>query len=227
MLAFLSAAAPAVAVRPRPSLVESSFSIHALAVQASPEPSPSPSPLPAANTDATGMCGLELVYTPVGLSGAIEAFAFRADGKIVHSHARSASAAVWTPFRPVGDEDGAETRKFASGPTVVRAADGRLEVVARGMDGALYVKYQLAPNGVRGWGLRSKNAIRASISRKQLNHLPILTELCPQTCGALCHGQTVACAPRSSSDAQCTSSFSLPRLSNSSVCSLESSAPGS
>ena len=98
------------------------------------------------------MCGLELVYTPVGLSGAIEAFAFRADGKIVHSHARSASAAVWTPFRPVGDEDGAETRKFASGPTVVRAADGRLEVVARGMDGALYVKYQLAPNGVRGWG---------------------------------------------------------------------------
>ena len=152
MLAFLSAAAPAVAVRPRPSLVESSFSIHALAVQASPEPSPSPSPLPAANTDATGMCGLELVYTPVGLSGAIEAFAFRADGKIVHSHARSASAAVWTPFRPVGDEDGADTRKFASGPTVVRAADGRLEVVARGMDGALYVKYQLAPNGVRGWG---------------------------------------------------------------------------
>ena len=151
MLAFLTAA-PAVAVRPRPSLVESSFSIHALAVQASPEPSPSPSPLPAANTDATGMCGLELVYTPVGLSGAIEAFAFRADGKIVHSHARSASAAVWTPFRPVGDEDGAETRKFASGPTVVRAADGRLEVVARGMDGALYVKYQLAPNGVRGWG---------------------------------------------------------------------------
>ena len=131
MLAFLSAAAPAVAVRPRPSLVESSFSIHALAVQASPEPSPTPSPLPAANTDATGMCGLELVYTPVGLSGAIEAFAFRADGKIVHSHARSASAAVWTPFRPVGDEDGAETRKFASGPTVVRAADGRLEVVAR------------------------------------------------------------------------------------------------
>ena len=151
MLALLTAA-PGVAVRPRPSLVESSFSIHALAVQASPEPSPSPSPLPAANTDATGMCGLELVYTPVGLSGAIEAFAFRADGKIVHSHARSASAAVWTPFRPVGDEDGAETRKFASGPTVVRAADGRLEVVARGMDGALYVKYQLAPNGVRGWG---------------------------------------------------------------------------
>ena len=151
MLAFLTAA-PGVAVRPRPSLVESSFSIHALAVQASPEPSPVPSPLPAANTDATGMCGLELVYTPVGLSGAIEAFAFRADGKIVHSHARSASAAVWTPFRPVGDEDGAETRKFASGPTVVRAADGRLEVVARGMDGALYVKYQLAPNGVRGWG---------------------------------------------------------------------------
>ena len=146
-------ARPAAAVRPRPSLVESSFSIHALAVQASPEPSPAPRRvLPAANTDATGMCGLELVYTPVGLSGAIEAFAFRADGKIVHSHARSASAAVWTPFRPVGDEDGAGTRKFASGPTVVRAADGRLEVVARGMDGALYVKYQLAPNGVRGWG---------------------------------------------------------------------------
>ena len=49
----------------------------------------------------------------------------------MHSHARSASAAVWTPFRPVGDEDGAETPS-SLGPTVVRAADGRLEVVARG-----------------------------------------------------------------------------------------------
>ena len=125
---------------PAPLLVESSFSIHAL-VRASPELSLVPSPLPAANTDATGMCGLELVHA--GRAERRDRGARSgADGKIMHSHGRSASAAVWTPFRPVGD-DGAEARKFASGPTVVRAADGRLEVVARGMDGALYVKYQL------------------------------------------------------------------------------------
>ena len=56
--------------------------------------------------------------------------------------------------------------------------------------------------GARGGGLRSKSAIRAFISRKQLDHLPILAEQRSRTCGTARDGQTIACAPRTSSAAR-------------------------
>ena len=101
----------------------------------------------------TDTCGVEVTFSPgasgdVALTGALEAFALSTTGKIMHTFQRSGTG--WEPWAPLY-EAGEESITFRSGPVLVRAADGRLEVFANAEDTAIYHKYQLTPNGGAGW----------------------------------------------------------------------------
>ena len=102
----------------------------------------------------TDTCGVEVTFSPQAsggddaFSGALEAFALSTTGKIMHTFQRPVKG--WEPWAPlyVASE---QNISFRSGPVLVRASDGRLEVFANAEDTAIYHKYQLTPNGGGGW----------------------------------------------------------------------------
>ena len=100
----------------------------------------------------TDTCGVEVTFSPSGgdnaLTGALEAFALATTGKIMHTFQRSVKG--WEPWAPLYAA-GEQNITFRSGPVLVRAADGRLEVFANAEDTAIYHKYQLTSNGGAGW----------------------------------------------------------------------------
>ena len=101
----------------------------------------------------TDTCGVEVTFSPgasgdTAFTGALEAFALSTTGKIMHTFQRSVKG--WEPWAPLYAA-GEQNITFRSGPVLVRAADGRLEVFANAEDTAIYHKYQLTPNGGAGW----------------------------------------------------------------------------
>jgi len=108
----------------------------------------------SSNGGATDSCGVEVTFSAQGCcgenayAGALEAFALSASGTIMHTFQRTGKGwEAWAPLFVPGERN----LTFASGPTLVRAGDGRLEIFANAADTAIYHKYQLAPNGGAGW----------------------------------------------------------------------------
>jgi hypothetical protein len=107
---------------------------------------------PAAS--APDSCGVEVTFSPQACcgenpsAGALEAFALSTTGKIMHTFQRTGKG--WEPWAPLY-LSGEPAISFRSGPVLVRASDGRLEIFANAEDSSIYHKYQLAPNGGAGW----------------------------------------------------------------------------